>query len=238
MSQLQKARLIPNDPAPPIEFMFNPTELTYDMSVEVADNPGARSENSGKSKTSFSNINPVTLTISNIIFDTYQDGTSVVDTYIASLKKAVEFAPGTQRTPIYTFVWGDRILLRRCFLEQLNYKLTMFLPSGIPVRAKIDSLTLKEADEGSAVVGMAIEAMNAMSSGRAVSNKLREKDSIESRSLNSYKDRVLNQLDNTSETVNNLVEEQLGNQFKNTSNLLDNLVDRGFDYADKKLNRF
>ncbi|MGK7926783.1 MAG: hypothetical protein AB4290_16345 [Spirulina sp.] len=38
-------------------------------------------------------------------------------------------------------------LIRQCFIENLAYKLTLFLPDGTPVRAEIDSLTLKEVDE-------------------------------------------------------------------------------------------
>lgn len=190
MSQLQKAKLIPNDAVPEIQFMFNPNELSFDMTMEIADNPGARSESSGKSKTSFSNINPVTLTVSNIIFDTYEAGGSVVSKYINPLKKAVEFAPGTQRPPIYTFVWGDRVYLRRCFIEQLNYKLTMFLPDGTPVRAQIDSLTLKEADEPEENTGMSVN------SGRSIPQKLRNSDTVPDRLNRSPQDAIINQIEN------------------------------------------
>jgi len=53
----------------------------------------------------------------------------------------------SKRTPIYRFVWGSQVYLRRCFIAKLNYKLTLFLPNGTPVRAVIDSLVLKKADE-------------------------------------------------------------------------------------------
>ena len=53
----------------------------------------------------------------------------------------------SKRTPIYRFVWGSQVYLQRCFIAKLNYKLTLFLPDGTPVRAVIDSLTLKKADE-------------------------------------------------------------------------------------------
>ena len=148
MSQLQKARLIPKDPVRPIEFMFNPTELSFEGVVETADNPGASTEATGKPKVSFSNIKAYKVTIANIVFDTYEKGTDV-NSYIGPFKQAVEFVPGLQRPPIYTFSWGGQVHLRRCFVEKLNYKLTMFMPDGTPVRATIDSLVLKEADEPS-----------------------------------------------------------------------------------------
>ena len=81
------------------------------------------------------------------MFDTYEDEENVLKKYINKFRKAVQFVPGKERPPIYKFTWGEQIYLRRCFIENLTYKLTMFLPDGTPVRAVIDSLTLKEADE-------------------------------------------------------------------------------------------
>lgn len=144
---LVKARLTSEDGVPPIEFMFNPTELTFEGVVETAESPGARTQDRGQPKVSFSHTKAYKITITKILFDTYEEGTDVVTKYIEPFRKAVEFVPGQERPPIYRFSWGSRIYLRRCFIEKLNYKLTMFLPNGMPVRAIIDSLTLKEADE-------------------------------------------------------------------------------------------
>jgi hypothetical protein len=144
---LVKAILKSEDGVPPIEFMFNPTELTFEGMVDTAESPGARTEDKGQPKVSFSNVKAYTVTISQVLFDTYEQGTDVVKKYIDPFRKAVQFAKGKQRPPIYTLMWGKQVHLRRCFVEKLNYKLTMFLPDGTPVRAVIDSLTLKEADE-------------------------------------------------------------------------------------------
>jgi hypothetical protein len=144
---LTKATLISQDGVNNIEFMFNPAQLSFEGVVETSENAGARTQDKGKPKVSFSNIKAYKITISNILFDTYENGTDVVKKYIDSFKQTVEFAPGKQRTPIYQFIWGNQIYLRRCFVEKLSYKLTMFLPDGTPVRAVIDSLSLKEADE-------------------------------------------------------------------------------------------
>lgn len=144
---LAKAMLISDDGVKNIEFMFNPNQLSFEGTVETAENAGARTQEKGKPKVSFANIKAYQVTISNIIFDTYEEGDDVVKKYIDIVKQAVEFAPGKQRTPIYQFIWGSKIYLRRCFVEKLSYKLTMFLPDGTPVRAVIDSLSLKEADE-------------------------------------------------------------------------------------------
>ena len=144
---LVKARLTSPDGVPPIEFMFNPSELIFEGMVETSEDSGARTEAQGQPKVSFSHVKAYKVTINNILFDTYEDGSDVVGKYINPLKKALQFVGGKERPPIYTFSWGDKEYLRRCFIEKLNYKLTMFLPDGTPVRAMIDSLTLKEADE-------------------------------------------------------------------------------------------
>ncbi|MDY6785143.1 MAG: hypothetical protein SW833_21800 [Cyanobacteriota bacterium] len=152
---LTKATLHPNDAGvPPIEFMFNPTELSFEGILETSENSGARTQQSGRPKVSFSHVKAYTITISNIIFDTYETGEDVVQKYIENFKRALEFVGqggggdgDTQRPPLYKFIWGKKVYLKSCFIEKLNYKLTLFLPDGTPVRALIDSITLKEADE-------------------------------------------------------------------------------------------
>jgi hypothetical protein len=127
--------------------MFNPTELVFEGLVQTSESPGARTQDKGNPKVSFSHVKAYKVTINQILFDTYEDGGDVVKLYIENFRKSVEFVKGKERPPIYQFMWGKQVYLRRCFIEQLNYKLTMFLPDGTPVRAVIDSLTLKEADE-------------------------------------------------------------------------------------------
>ena len=144
---LVKASLISNDGVPPIVFMFNPTELVFEGVVQTSESPGARTQDKGNPKVSFSHVKAYKVTINQILFDTYEDGGDVVKQYIENFRKSVEFVKGKERPPIYQFMWGKQVYLRRCFIEKLNYKLTMFLPDGTPVRAVIDSLTLKEADE-------------------------------------------------------------------------------------------
>lgn len=146
-SNLAKATLTSKDPVEPINFMFNPSELSFNGIVETAENSGARTQSKGQPKVSFSHTKAYKITITKIIYDTYESGEDVVRKYIEPLKKALEFVSGLERPPIYSFTWGKTEYLRRCFVEKLDYKLTMFLPNGTPVRAVIDSLTLKEADE-------------------------------------------------------------------------------------------
>ncbi len=129
-----------------IKFMFNPKELSIQLSVETSENPGARSQRSGRPKISFSHLPPKIITISNILFDTYETGEDVEDTYIQAFQKATQFIQDKERPPVYSFVWGKNYL-EYCFVEAVNYKLTKFLADGKPVRAVIDSLTLKETEK-------------------------------------------------------------------------------------------
>jgi hypothetical protein len=207
--QFAKAQLIPKDPGVKlIEFMFNPTELSFAKQVETSENKGARTQDKGQPKVGFSNTSSYVVTINKILFDTYETGENVVEKYIELFRKAVQFPePGStagstlpqigtfnpggmirnlvsnatgkagskddkQRTPLYMFAWGNNIYLRYCFVEKLSYKLTLFLPDGTPVRAVIDSLTLKEADEPKPNQDMQTPA---------VSQDMRQQHSLDSR---------------------------------------------------------
>lgn len=138
-------KAIDND-AENIEFMFNPNEISFSRSMSLEQSEGARTE-SGQNKTSFKHPNPYSLTISNIIFDTYETGESVL-LHVDKFTKAVEFTKEGEgekkRPPIYLFIWGDNHYLR-CFVKNFSFKLSLFLPDGTPVRASID-LSLEQVD--------------------------------------------------------------------------------------------
>ena len=180
MTQLVKATLKCQDNAPDIVFMFNPGELVFEGVVETSDNPGSRSQDRGIPKVSFSHTKAYKVTINNILFDTYEAGTNVVTTFIEPFRKAVEFAKGKERPPIYMLIWGNQVYLRRCFLEKLNYKLTMFLSDGTPVRAVIDSLTLKEVEDTQPSGSLRLDDKNDQVSDQ-VSKARRKADSLDNR---------------------------------------------------------
>jgi hypothetical protein len=70
-----------------------------------------------------------------------------VMSYIQQFEKALNFvSPSEQRPPTYVFTWGNQKYIR-CFIDNLAYDLTMFLPDGTLVRAVINTLILKEIDE-------------------------------------------------------------------------------------------
>jgi hypothetical protein len=143
-SQLVKATLTTTDAgATSITFQFNPTELNIRRSVKINTSQGARTA-SGLPKVTFSHPDPMRITLSNLIFDTFEEGTSVL-TKIEPIMKATDFAGTLQRPPTFLFAWGS-INYLKCFVESTDIKYTMFLPDGTPVRAVV-SITLHEVDE-------------------------------------------------------------------------------------------
>lgn len=200
--RLVKAALIPRtgEAASPINFMFNPTDLSLSRTVTIKTMDGSRTQR-GLPKVNFGSIDPYKLTLSGILFDTYETGVSVFNS-IQSLLDAVDFSkfkdpfakPTTQdgyqerlvklsssttamqsfvgsvggknvlgyrefgsekvgsqtletrRPPVFYFIWGEKNYMC-CMIKQLDYKLTMFLPNGTPVRAMVN-ITLEEVDLG------------------------------------------------------------------------------------------
>jgi Contractile injection system tube protein len=160
---LKKAKLTPasGEKGEEIIFMFNPTQLQFTRSVgwgggggskgRGAQHPLPAEDKSLLPKANFSGIQPYTLTISNIIFDTYETRKSVRDVYIKTLETAVNPTdiesknPKDKRPPVYRFEWGNQIYIK-CVVTTLKFIYEMFLPDGTPVRAKV-TLTLQEVDQ-------------------------------------------------------------------------------------------
>ncbi|MEO1592365.1 MAG: hypothetical protein AAFU71_13905 [Cyanobacteria bacterium J06632_22] len=146
MTTLVKAKLLAQGGGNNIEFMFNPTELSFSRSMQLNSCDGARTDD-GLPKVSFGSPEAYSLTLSGLIFDTYESGENVIEKHIDKFREAVEFLDGKERPPMYIFAWGTQQYIR-CFVQSLTYKLTMFLPDGTPVRASVD-VTLQEIGETS-----------------------------------------------------------------------------------------
>ena len=186
-----KAALIPRtgEQTSIIKFMFNPTELNMSRDLTLNFMEGARTD-AGLPKISFGYVNPYSIELAGLLFDTYETGEDIINKYINPIRDAMDFTKfgtsrdfvninngkatisgfitrGTtagalagdpvqqfddfadipmtsKRPPIYYFIWGDRNYMM-CFIQKINYKLTMFLPNGTPVRAIVD-LSLQEVD--------------------------------------------------------------------------------------------
>ncbi len=133
-SALQKASLQPfsGETAEAIDLMFNPTQLAFARTVKWQSEQGGRGQKSALPKVNFSGVDPYKLTLNQLVFDTYEEGKSVVDKYIKKLKKGVEAPEGeNKRPPVYILVWGGKSSFP-CVMLSLTYKLDMFCPTEHP----------------------------------------------------------------------------------------------------------
>ncbi len=145
--KLEKAKLMvhsdPSGQAKDIEFMFNPSELDFTRRVLWHSDVGNRGSTL-LPKVNFSGVEPYSFTLQNLLFDTYEKKTSVIKEYIDNIKKGATARSSTlTRPPVYILTWQDSYF--HCVMTSLNYKLTLFLADGTPVKA-IVNIALQEVD--------------------------------------------------------------------------------------------
>ncbi len=127
------------------EFMYNPTSISISRKVKVSENDGTTTKDQGIPKFSFAHPEATIISIKDIIFDTYEEsGDRNVGNKLQKITQTVKFVDGKERPPVYVFAWGN-INYLRCYVESVDYQLTLFLADGTPVRAKA-SISLKEVD--------------------------------------------------------------------------------------------
>lgn len=122
------------------EVMYNPREYSVSTSAKVT------GEGSG---VQFTQVNIEDFTVS-LFFDTYEEQTDVrkkTEEIVSLLMPSVE-GQETKQPPICRFVWGS--FGYKGVIQKVNQKFTMFLQSGIPVRAELavtfKSVVTKEED--------------------------------------------------------------------------------------------
>ncbi|PZD71823.1 hypothetical protein C1752_04559 [Acaryochloris thomasi RCC1774] len=126
-----------------IEFMFNPSELEFTRQVAWHSDRGNRSSTL-LPKVNFSGVDPYTCTLQNLLFDTYETKKSVLAEHINNIKEGVTAkSSAISRPPVYTLMWSEKYF--HCVMTSLNYRLTLFLEDGTPVKA-IVNIGLQEVD--------------------------------------------------------------------------------------------
>lgn len=145
--KLEKAKLMvysdPSGQAEDIEFMFNPSELDFTRRIIWSSDIGNRGTTL-LPKVNFSGVEPYSFTLQNLLFDTYEKKTSVLKEYINNIKKGATARSNTlTRPPVYILTWHDSYF--PCVMTSLNYRLTLFLADGTPVKA-IVNIALEEVD--------------------------------------------------------------------------------------------
>lgn len=151
--QLEKAKikqLVPNGPE--IEVLFNPTEYRVSKSNQFAEVaiPGLSAP-----MLQFGHGNAQTLTMQ-LFFDTYDpliSGQKDQDVRLQTSKvtRLLGINEQLHAPPICQFSWGQFNFIG--VLQQADVRFTLFLPSGVPVRATID-VTFKQFYDGRKETGM------------------------------------------------------------------------------------
>ncbi|MUV56004.1 LysM domain-containing protein [Halogeometricum rufum] len=134
-SNLVKAVVVAGGEEIPVR--FNPTEYNLDKSISYADQslPGFTSP-----VTQFTSGEAETLSME-LFFDAYEEDERDVRTYTDRVRGLLEVDGDLHAPPICRFVWGG--LDFKSVLQSANTRFTMFLPTGVPVRARMD-VTFKE----------------------------------------------------------------------------------------------
>ena len=141
MPSLEKALITNTDTGDAVEVLFNPEEYTINKDNNFAQIavPGLKSP-----LLQFVHGNLKTLEME-LLVDTYEKHTSGsrvvnaahqdVRTLTQKITHFLDINPETHAPPVLLFTWGSLVL--RCVLARVSEKFIMFLPTGIPVRAKL-----------------------------------------------------------------------------------------------------
>lgn len=160
MEQLEKAQLVATWHSGTMEFIpvqFNPTELTFDRGVQVAEIPIPGLD---APLLQFVRGKNETLTV-DLFFDTTEDGTGARATSVTTLTDRVyelaKIQPEAHTPPVVAFLWNEKFPgadvsqevgnQRRtdfqCIVENVKQRFTLFSPEGVPLRAVL-TVTLRE----------------------------------------------------------------------------------------------
>ncbi len=138
---LEKAAVQPldengNSKGEPVEVLFNPAEYSIEKSNQFASTslPGLQAP-----ITHFVSGNAQTLTM-DLFFDSYEEGEDVRN-YTGRLTALLDIDKDLHAPPVCKFVWGK--LEFKAVFERVTQRYTMFLDSGVPVRATLN-VTFKE----------------------------------------------------------------------------------------------
>ncbi|MFC4360603.1 LysM peptidoglycan-binding domain-containing protein [Halobium salinum] len=129
-SNLAKAVIIAGGTEVPVK--FNPTEYNLNKSVTFVEKsiPGFTTP-----VTQFGSGESETLSME-LFFDAYEEKNRDVRKYTEKLRDLLKVDGAQHAPPVCRFVWGS--LDFTCLLQSANTTFTMFLDSGVPVRARMD----------------------------------------------------------------------------------------------------
>ena len=120
-----------NDPY--LECGFNPPEYGINRSVNYGE---LKASGSGASSQQFVNRSADTLSME-LFFDTSETQTDVRTEYIEKLDYLASVDAELHAPPLCKFVWGKGLSFT-ALVTKLDKSFTRFLPSGVPVRARVN----------------------------------------------------------------------------------------------------
>lgn len=129
---LEKASVINLDTKETLKVLFNPEEYTLNQ-----DNNFAQAAVPGRSSPllQYTHGNLRTLDME-LLFDTYEELRDVRQE-TTKLTALLDINPQTHAPPVLMFVWGS--LRFQCVLAKASQKFILFLPTGEPVRARVQA---------------------------------------------------------------------------------------------------
>jgi len=116
-----------------IECKFNPPEYTTEKRVNYGE---LKATGSGASVQQFVDGGAKSLTME-LFFDTSTEREDVREEYVDDFDKLQEVDSELHAPPVCQFVWGEGLAFT-ALVESIEKRFTMFLPSGIPVRARVN----------------------------------------------------------------------------------------------------
>ena len=139
---LEKATIINLETGAKIKVQFNPEgySLGGENQFALANVPG---RSAPLLQFSYGNLRTLEMELS---FDTYEDPTDQdVRVQTSMVVGLLDINPQTHAPPVLMFLWGK--LKFRCVLAKASQRYIMFLPTGVPVRAKVQ-VSLQEFTNG------------------------------------------------------------------------------------------
>jgi len=139
---LEKATIINLETGAKAHVQFNPEEYTLSGENQFAQAPV---HGRGAPLLQFAHGNLRTLEME-LFFDTYENPANKdVRVQTSRIVNLMKINPLTHAPPVLLFLWGP--LKFRCVLAKANQRFIMFLPTGVPVRAKVQ-VTFQEFTNG------------------------------------------------------------------------------------------
>jgi Contractile injection system tube protein len=124
---LEMAKIVVQKTREEIPVMYNPTELSLNKTV-VLQGQGSNIQ--------FQRVDDDDLTVS-LFFDTYEQQTDVrtLTNRIVALTQPTVGTADRREPPVVVFTWAGPLFVG--MISKLDQKFTMFLASGVPVRAEL-----------------------------------------------------------------------------------------------------